>query len=47
MLPLTSASVLTAAESPAGMTRVYVGTYTGGSKSEGIYPSNLDLTNGR
>jgi len=39
-------SVLAADAKPAGTTRVYIGTYTGGSKSEGIYLLNLDLATG-
>ena len=38
--------MLAADAKAAGTTRVYIGTYTGGSKSEGIYLLNLDLATG-
>src|SRR5690242_13615024 len=45
LLPL-SLTVANAAEKAAGKTRVYIGTYTSGGKSEGIYLLNLDLATG-
>ncbi|HEV3004545.1 MAG TPA: lactonase family protein [Pirellulales bacterium] len=44
LLPLTLA-VAGAAETPAGKTRVYIGTYSSAA-SEGIYLLNLDLASG-
>jgi 6-phosphogluconolactonase len=46
LLPISLAAARAADEKPAGTTHVYIGTYTGGSKSEGIYLLNLDLATG-
>jgi 6-phosphogluconolactonase len=46
-LMLAASATLFAASSHADHVRVYVGTYTNGTKSEGIYKFDLDTTTGK
>ncbi|HUY35145.1 MAG TPA: lactonase family protein [Pirellulales bacterium] len=46
LFPLGLATARAADEKAAGSTRVYIGTYTDGGKSEGIYLLNLDHASG-